>query len=1360
MFGGLGLSIENRGSPVTYALLSGGSAAGALTLGILSPYLHFGENDAVVIALSTLGGVLAGADLTVRGEEKRFNEPSFPGGMLLGAGLGATAGLVISQLTDVSDTEIWLTIAGAALFGVGGTGFGLMLPDLDVHTRSRVSGAFVATGLALTYPFAEKLDLSQANLAYMGVGAAAFGLWGSFLPEYWHDDGESIEAKKVGGAGMLGASVGAISTIALAQALDFNGGDVLLSGVGALAGSGIGAGLGLLVPAFDRRTTVGLMQGVGLAGFATMTGLLAGDVISPRPRVGGGSALAIHSTMFAIQGAWEGALIPFLWRDDRPPAEELAGGVLIGSSMGALAGLTAIHLLDRPIATIDLLEATALSGLANGIGGGIAIASDDWRAGVALMEGLGLGAYTAGLVLAPITDYEGGALTLLSAPPIFGWFGFWFPQLFQQAPVLRTRIGSSIAAASLGALAGATFVQLREDRDEAELWTAAIAGTGIGAGLGGLFRDRDDRRTVALMEGGGVLALSAALALSPYTDYSGGDLTMIGLAALAGGAEGAFLPGLLHDTSDRTSLAYGAALGSGLGVAAAMTLAQVIDPDPADVVEAGLLTMAAGSVGGGLALMNPGYSDRETALAVQVAALGGLAVGALVAPHTEYTGDDAALISLLSAAGAWHGQLIPALYQDAPTAVTRGGGALLGAGAGALAGVAVGRLRPLDLGDQLETAIYAAAGNAIGAGASYLLPDVSRRSRAAWIDAAGLPALALGVALSPYTELTANDVALISSLSAIGAFDGLWGSAFRRSDDEALVGTELAGGAALGAGAGLLTGVLVSQLLEVSAADQLHAYLAFLVGSGIGAGVGLVSPGLDRRATLAAMEGAGGASLILGLSALTGMHYEGGDFALVPLGTFLGGALGLTIPTFVRGDGAVSAEERGGGALLGASLGAATTAALAQLTSLEADEVWEAGTFSVAGAALGLGLGLAVPGGDRRLQFGLMDGVTAAGLAAGLLLAPVTDYDGQSYLNLGLGTLIGGAIGAATPALYSGDRIENVAPEVAAGGALVGAGVGLGAGLLLDQVLHVDGDARENIAIGAAVGALSGAGIGLAASRDDRVAAGLGAGLTLAVSAGVGATAKQFHYDWSDVALGTAYVGYLTWHTSGLTLLLDGTDRQAAGVALSTIGLGALTGMYLTPYLHLDLKDVLMLLAGNVWGTWIGGWGGEVFKDRVAKNIDGRRKKGLRLLSSVLGSDVGLAVTGLVVGGLLDVPPTRFAVINLSGLGGMMVGMLTAGFAKGEPLKEGNVIGALSGLILGAVVTSFFDWDNATSWDQLLSRREPAAGPMTPRPEVAFERPKLRSPLAIQSWFPSATVQPGPVEGEEQYLFTVAGTFE
>src|SRR5262249_48766993 len=151
-------------------------------------------------------------------------------------------------------------------------------------------------------------------------------------------------------------------------------------------------------------------------------------------------------------------------------------------------------------------------------------------------------------------------------------------------------------------------------------------------------------------------------------------------------------------------------------------------------------------------------------------------------------------------------------------------------------------------------------------------------------------------------------------------------------------------------------------------------------------------------------------------------------------------------------------------------------------------------------------------------------------------------------------------MGGFLPVLWNQAGIKTVPSAQLGGGILFGASAGLASGVLLSQVAKIDGDGRQYAALGAGMGALSGSGLGLWPPQYDRLFVGLMEGLTLAGSIGVGLSGPKISYDGKDIALGTAYVGYLTWHTMGLTLLLEGTDRQAAGAAMATVGLGTLTG--------------------------------------------------------------------------------------------------------------------------------------------------------------------------------------------------------
>jgi hypothetical protein len=377
---------------------------------------------------------------------------------------------------------------------------------------------------------------------------------------------------------------------------------------------------------------------------------------------------------------------------------------------------------------------------------------------------------------------------------------------------------------------------------------------------------------------------------------------------------------------------------------------------------------------------------------------------------------------------------------------------------------------------------------------------------------------------------------------------------------------------------------------------------------------------------------------------------------------------------------------------------------------------------------------------------GLTAGVGLAAMAAGLAFAPHLSLGGERLATMGLFAGLGAAWGAPAPLLGASGGFDAAEARPLGGAALVGSSLGLGAGALVDALWAPDAARREAIALGAGMGSATGLGLGLALSTDDRVGIALGQGLGALGAALVGATAEPRALAAGDLAVGTIWTAYLGWHQVGATLLLSGTDRQALGASLATLGVGALVGTYLVPKLRPSGEQALMLLAGSVWGSWIGGWGGQMLRESLG--LEGRAGAGLLLTSSVLGSDLGLGLSGLVTSGLVDMSPTRFAIVNLAGLGGMVTGMLTAGFARGEPLREGNVIGSLAGLALGTVVTAFFDLDP-----------DPSPYEADPPADAAPSTRGANAALRVTQWMPSAGVEPGP-SGEPRYMLSVSGSFE
>ncbi len=1344
MFGGLGLALEDQSTRTRVGLLEAGSAAGALTLALVGPSLEWNENDTTIVTLAALGGAIAGSQLSVRLEEGTFDEASFPGGMLMGAGIGTAAGLVASQLVDVSDRSLTTTLVGTGMLGLAGTGLGYLPGDLDVRTRSNITGAAIGLGLAMTYPLSDTLQLEPKDYAYAGAAASLGGLYGAFLPTYF--SGDDASASQVGGGLALGSAAGAYSAAIASHWLDLSPSRVAVTSFSSVAATSLGAGLGLLIPSASAETTVGLMHGAGLTTFVTLSALLSnrGVSLKRRDRPDPGRELVTAAAMLGAQGAFQGGLVPYMWRGDDVPATEVTGGVMVGASAGALGGLALHYISDEPIEGGHLVEASLLGAAANGLGAGLGLVAKDRRAGASLMQGLGLTTYIGALALAPRTNYDAGApATFFTSAMTLGWLGGWAPMLLDD-PERSQVIGGALAGSTAGILGAVALTELVDERDDVEIVAGTLIGSGLGAGLG-LMVDRDARQgTVALLEAGGALGLTAGLAVGPYTTYDVGDRVLSAYGAATGGALGGFLARTW--TTETVDTAGGAMFGASLGAATAMTASQFLTIDPYDVAEMTVYTGAMGAAGGGVAMLAD-LDANDSALALELAGLSGVLLGAVIAPRTEYDLGQVTLAAQTAAIGLAHGGQLAALTGREDAEV---GGMVLGGSAGLLAGTLVSQVADVGTDLMLESAVFTGVGDLFGYGIGRLAHADDERAQRAWLGGLGLTAYTLGLATGPFTKYSGEDYLTLTLGSGLGAWHGAWLPAMFQGDGP-IDRERMGAGAALGVASGMVVAGLTTQLADISVGTQLETTAGWAAGSAIGAGLGLLLPSVDRKGTIGMMQAGGALGLGTSLALASSLSYESGDAILVPAGAAVGAAVGLTLPALILDPNEpIDGNPRAGGVLLGAGLGTIAAATAAQFVEIDAGDVSEATAASMLGAATGLGVGMMIPGSDRRGRFLSMDLMGVAGLGLGVWLAPKVSIDEDAAWSMALGSSLGAVAGGFTPSLFNGPELGDVPGEQAGGGVLAGAGLGAATGLLLDHTLELDATTREHAAYGAAVSGLAGTGFSMLASEDDRVLSVVGPSLAIAGAFAVGATSRHASYSAGDLALGSAYVGYLTWHAMGLTLLVDGTNRQAAGVAMGTVGLGALTGMYLTPYIDLSMSDLLMLTAGNVWGTWIGGWGGQVLREQLDGDYGGRRGAGLTLLTSVLGSDIGLAVTGMVVGGILDVEPTRFAVINLSGLGGMMIGMLAAGALDDEPLRTGNVLGSLGGLVAGAVITSFFDWKSSPTWDELLGDEEKKAA-------AEVKQPSGKSALGITEWFPGARIEPTEDGAGERYMFTIGG---
>jgi hypothetical protein len=213
-----------------------------------------------------------------------------------------------------------------------------------------------------------------------------------------------------------------------------------------------------------------------------------------------------------------------------------------------------------------------------------------------------------------------------------------------------------------------------------------------------------------------------------------------------------------------------------------------------------------------------------------------------------------------------------------------------------------------------------------------------------------------------------------------------------------------------------------------------------------------------------------------------------------------------------------------------------------------------------------------------------------------------------------------------------------------------------------------------------------------------------------------------------------------------VSVLGQATNRQVGGAMLAAGAGGALVGTYLGRYLHLDGTEMLMLLAGSAWGMWVGLWGAPLIDDLMSSR---RSVVAMGVGTTAVATDVALVVTSLAISRLVEMPPRRFAWINVSGGFGVVIGAATAALTGGKArdFQAGLVLGSASGLAVGTLVTSFFDFT-----------------PRRPVADVPGAEPWGWAGLVpgIDMVIPTVQMVPRDPQGgggDPSVLFTLAGTF-
>ena len=617
------------------------------------------------------------------------------------------------------------------------------------------------------------------------------------------------------------------------------------------------------------------------------------------------------------------------------------------------------------------------------------------------------------------------------------------------------------------------------------------------------------------------------------------------------------------------------------------------------------------------------------------------------------------------------------------------GGLMLGGTAGAVLSAIAFESPGLSADQQRMAVVGSMGGAAAGAGAVLLVPEAAERTVVQVMlagTAVGLVGGVLGLSRLP---VDAGDGAAASVAAGYGALSGLLlGDILSSEEPNSRVRV---GGALLtSAGLGGLT-LLASDLLQVDPLDAGEA--GIYAGVGALAGHGLAGlTGAGQQANAALVLGTGTLALGAGLLSAGATAYDDQATINVAVPTLLGTSLGLSLPYVLRQR--PSDRERVAGAELMTGLGFGLGVVLSQSLERPGADGLETAAFSLSGGAVGLGLGLLVPNSSTRTRATLHQAGTLSLGVAAFALAPLTEYDPLESGLIAVTAAQAGWAGLFLPYLWHADQAPP--SEQVLGGLLLGSGAGVLGGAILTELFGVHPtDTAEVVELsftGIAANA-TGAGLGLLASEDNRVTVAFLESVGLLGSAGLAALAPYTSYSDGDTAFEVLWTAQALWNGAALASLSDATGRQAAGATLVSVGAGGLIGAGLAQVIEPEVPDAMLAFTGSVWGVWLGYFGA-----RLAEQAGATISNQEVLATTLVASDVGLALTAFALSPLAGMAPEQLGWINVGGLGGGVAGA-TFGLVAGGPsgVNAGNVIGCAGGLLGTAIVTSLVMDESETS---------------------------------------------------------------
>lgn len=460
-------------------------------------------------ALATVGGAYFGgwALSSVGGFAGTSSADSI--GWVAGAVVGAGTGYILGRHLPLQRQTYYLSaLAWGSWIGWQSAdavvnrpvdAFGNRASDAEVGlSRTRAGLALVGelAGAGLAFLGADRLDFSNADVLTTNViaGATTLASWGGLSLLRPRND------RRPGVAGLLsGSLIGLVAGVAASPKLNFDAGDVALTGLLTAEGAYFG---GFLSDRFAKSRPVEAGMGLG-AGIGALTGLALAQSAGLTPGDVG------QVLLFSSFGKALGAGISFIGnaRDDTANLVHLAGGAAGLVAGAVLAGDTDYAGGDYamvPVATaLGLWHGAWLGALGSDLG--VLRKEGDVVGGMALAGGALLGA--GGAALAQHTEYTTGDVVLGSAGAMWGaWFAGWSMALTDKMSE-RGRAAAMLVGTDVGLATTAILTSGMVGLDQRVLAGAnfgGVAGAGLGALLTAMFTSNTDRIIQANLAGSAV----------------------------------------------------------------------------------------------------------------------------------------------------------------------------------------------------------------------------------------------------------------------------------------------------------------------------------------------------------------------------------------------------------------------------------------------------------------------------------------------------------------------------------------------------------------------------------------------------------------------------------------------------------------------------------------------------------------------------------------------------------------------------------------------------------------------------------------------------------------------------------------